>query len=375
MVRVLLRRSSFVRSAHGVSAVDMDLDLDSPPASLAQLLESGEENGCINLSELDTLARRLECDDDDLPALHEAVEARGISVSDDCGRSNVPATDYGNGSLASVTTDALGLFLNEIRRHPLLTAAEEVELAKRIEHGDVAAKERMINSNLALVVSIAKKYPQHELPLLDLIQEGIFGLIRASEKFDWRRGFKFSTYATYWIRQAIQRGIENKSRTIRVPTNIAQRERKIQRARRALNTRLGREPSDEEVATEAELPLEQVVAMGDIARTVTSLDRPVGEEGDTALGDLLGDQRAGPAEEVEIALRDQALHLALAGLPAEERKVVELRYGVDGADGPVGLRETSRRLGITQPETRKLEERALARLASLRELEALREAA
>lgn len=353
----------------------MDLDLDSPPSPLAQLLESGEESGCVNLSELDTLARKLEYDDDDLPALHDAIEARGISVSDDCGRSHVPATDYGNGSLASATTDALGLFLNEIRRHPLLTAGEEVELAKRIEQGDTAAKERMINSNLALVVSIAKKYPQNELPLLDLIQEGIFGLIRASEKFDWRRGFKFSTYATYWIRQAIQRGIENKSRTIRVPTNIAQRERKIQRARRTLSTRLGRDPSDEEVADEAELPLEQIVAMDAIARTVTSLDRPVGEEGDTALGDLLGDDSAGPAEEVEVTLRDLALRTALAGLPDEERKVVELRYGVDGADGPVGLRETSRRLGITQPQTRKLEERALERLASLREVEALREAA
>jgi RNA polymerase primary sigma factor len=353
----------------------MDIDLDNPPTPLATLLERGEENGCINLSELDTLARRLEVEDDDLPELHEAIEARGIDVSDDCGRTGVPPTDYGNGSLAHNTTDALGLFLNEIRRHPLLTAAEEVELAKRIEQGDVAAKERMINSNLALVVSIAKKYPQNELPLLDLIQEGIFGLIRASEKFDWRRGFKFSTYATYWIRQAIQRGIENKARTIRVPTNIAQRERKIARTRRALSTKLGREPTDEEIAEEAELELAQVEMMGDIARTVTSLDRPVGDDGETALGELLGDERAGPAEEVEVALRDEAIHRALNKLPDEERKVVELRYGVDGADGPVGLRETSRRLGITQPETRKLEEKALERLAGLRELEALREAA
>jgi RNA polymerase primary sigma factor len=353
----------------------MELDLDNPPAPLAALLESGEEGGCVNLSELDAVARRLDVPDDELCDLHEAVELRGISVTDDCGRSSVPATEYGNGGLAAATTDALGLFLNEIRRHPLLTADEEVELAKRIEQGDAAAKERMINSNLALVVSIAKKYPQNELPLLDLIQEGIFGLIRASEKFDWRRGFKFSTYATYWIRQAIQRGIENKARTIRVPTNIAQRERKIQRATRTLSTRLGRDPSHEEIAKEAELPLAQVEAMSDIARTVTSLDRPVGDDDGTALGELLGDERAGPAEEVEVALRDEAIRNALAGLPDEERKVVELRYGVDGLDGPVGLRETSRRLGITQPETRKLEERALARLASLRELEALREAA
>ena len=351
----------------------MDIDLDDPPAPLARLLESAEENGCVNLSELDAIARRLDVPDHDLCELHEAFEQRGIDVSDDCGRSRVPATDYANDGLAMATTDALGLFLNEIRRHPLLTAEEEVELAKRIEQGDPAAKERMINSNLALVVSVAKRYPQNELPLLDLIQEGIFGLIRATEKFDWRKGFKFSTYATYWIRQAIQRGIENKARTIRVPTNIAQRERKVQRTRRSLASKLGRDPTNEEIAAEAELELDQVEAMGDLARTVTSLDRPVGDDAETALGELLGDERIGPAEEVEIALRDDALRRALEGLPDEERAVVALRYGVDGgADGPVGIREASRRLGITQPETRKLEERALERLASLREIEALR---
>ena len=353
----------------------MELDLDDPPAQLARLLDAAEESGCVNLSELDQIARRLGVPDDELCQLHESFEARGIDVSDDCGRSNVPATEYSNGALAVATTDALGLFLNEIRRHPLLSAEEEIELAKRIEQGDAAAKERMINSNLALVVSIAKRYPQNELPLLDLIQEGIFGLIRATEKFDWRRGFKFSTYATCWIRQAIQRGIENKARTIRVPTNIAQRERKIQRTRRALETKLGRDPTDEEIAEQAELPLEQVQAMADLTRTVTSLDRPIGDDSETALGELLGDERAGPAEEVEVALRDSALRRALNDLPDEERKVVELRYGVNGGGGPVGIRETSRLLGITQPETRKLEERALQRLAGLRELEALREAA
>ena len=153
----------------------MELDLDNPPAPLAQLLDSADEAGCVNLSELDALARRLDVPDDELCQLHEAVEARGISVSDDCGRMNVASTSYDNGGIASATTDALGLFLNEIRRHPLLTADDEIELAKRIEQGDAAAKERMINSNLALVVSVAKRYPQNELPLLDLIQEGIFG--------------------------------------------------------------------------------------------------------------------------------------------------------------------------------------------------------
>ncbi len=359
----------------------MQLDLDDPPGPLARLLDSAEESGCVNLSELDTIARRLGVDDDDLHALHEAFELRGIDVTDDCGRSDVPQTNYGNEAIAINTTDALGLFLNEIRRHPLLTADEEIELSKLIEQGDAQAKERMINSNLALVVSIAKRYPQNELPLLDLIQEGIFGLIRATEKFDWRRGFKFSTYATYWIRQAVQRGIENKARTIRVPTNIAQRERKIQRARRALSTRLGREPTDAEIAAETELELGQIAAMADLTRTVTSLDRPVGDDDGAALGDLFGDDRAGPAEEVEIALRDDALNRALKELDDDERKVVALRYGVAAASdddddvGPVGIREASRRLGITQPEMRRLEERALERLANVREIEALREAA
>ena len=353
----------------------MELDLDTPPAPLAAC-STAARSPAASTSPSSTRSRAAWRSTTRTSRRCTRRSRRAGSASrTTAGAATSRRPTYGNGGLASATTDALGLFLNEIRRHPLLTAAEEVELAKRIEQGDAAAKERMINSNLALVVSIAKKYPQNELPLLDLIQEGIFGLIRASEKFDWRRGFKFSTYATYWIRQAIQRGIENKARTIRVPTNIAQRERKIQRANRALNTRLGREPTNEEIAAETELPLAQVEAMGDIARTVTSLDRPVGEDGETALGELLGDERAGPAEEVEVALRDEAIRHALAGLPDEERKVVELRYGVDGVDGPVGLREASRRLGITQPETRKLEERALERLASLRELEALREAA
>jgi RNA polymerase primary sigma factor len=353
----------------------MEFDLDDPPGPLAHLLERGEEEGCVNLSELDQVARRLNVADEDLADLHDAIEARGIDVTDDCGRAHIPQTTFANGAVAVNTTDALGLFLNEIRRHPLLNAEQEVELSKRIEQGDAEAKEQMINSNLALVVSIAKKYPQNELPLLDLIQEGIFGLIRATEKFDWRRGFKFSTYATYWIRQAIQRGIENKARTIRIPTNVAQRERKVQRAERVLSTRLGREPTVEEVAAEAELEPADVEAMHNLTRTVTSLDRPVGDDGATSMGELIGDERAGPEEEVTVALRDSALRRALEELPSEEREVVALRYGVNGHSEPVGIREASRRLGRTQPETRKLEERALERLAGLREIEALRDAA
>ena len=351
-----------------------DVDDAHSPAVL-QLLDRAEDEGCLNLSDISDLASRLELTDDELAAIHDEASSRGIDVTDDCGRQGVPTTRFLSADVASATTDALSLFLREVRRYPLLTAAEEVELAKRIERGDQAAKAKMITSNLALVVSIAKKYPPEDLTLLDLIQEGIFGLIRAAEKFDWRRGFKFSTYATYWIRQAIQRGIENKARTIRVPTNVLQRERKIQRAERALTTRLGRAPTDEEIAHETELPMEQIVGMRDIARAVTSLDRPVGEEGDTSLGDLLASDRPEPEEEVTISLRSRAVRRALDDLPELERRVLELRYGVDTIDGPVGLAEAGRRLGLRQGEVRRVEQRALEHLSAARELEALREAA
>jgi RNA polymerase primary sigma factor len=302
------------------------------------------------------------------------LEAHGIDLGDDCGRSNVEPTTFRNGELAAATTDALQLFLNEIRRYPLLTAEQEVDLSKRIEQGDLEAKERMINSNLRLVVSIAKKYQGQELSLLDLIQEGIFGLIRASEKFDWRKGYKFSTYATFWIRQAIQRGLANKARTIRIPVHIGQRERKIVRAERDLSAKLGREPTDEEIAAAAELPLDQVDEVREAARTVTSLDRPIGEEGDTALGDVL-EAGAPPVDhEVEVSLSEELLRRTIEELPETERDVIRLRFGFED-DEPQPLRETGRRLGLSAERVRQIESRALKRLAMRRELEALREVA
>jgi RNA polymerase primary sigma factor len=276
--------------------------------------------------------------------------------------------------VAGITTDALQLFLNEVRRYPLLNAEEEVELAKRIERGDMEAKERMINSNLRLVVSLAKKYQGHDLPLLDLIQEGIFGLIRAAEKFDWRKGYKFSTYATFWIRQAIQRGVANKSRTIRIPVHIGQRERKIARVERDLASKLGRPPSDEEIAKAADLPMSQVEEVREAARTITSLDRPVGEEGESALGDLLPSGEPEPEDEVNVMLRQQTLRQALERLPDRERDVVKMRYGING-DDPTPLRETGRRLGISPERVRQIESRALEHLARTRELQGLSEAA
>ena len=269
--------------------------------------------------------------------------------------------------------DAMSLFLAEVRRHRLLTRAEEVALAKRIERGDLAAKERLVNSNLRLVISNARSYEGLDLPLLDLIQEGMLGLIRAAEKFDWRKGYKFSTYATFWIRESIQRAVANRARPIRVPVHIGQRERRIGRARAALIARLGREPTEAEIAQEAELEIREVHVTRDIARVVTSLDRPVGEE-ETTLGALLASDATAPHEQVEAAARDAALYRALQRLPEAERNVVKLRYGIDG-DEPTPLREAGRRLGISSDAVRKLERKALAELAESDELEALRPAA
>ena len=338
------------------------------------LLERGEERGCVNLSELAELAQELELGDEDAQALHERVEARGVDVTDDCANGTVTPAHYNNEELVVMTGDALQLFLRDIRRHPLLTAAEEVELAKRIERGDLEAKERMVNSNLRLVVSIAKKYQGHELALLDLIQEGILGLIRASEKFDWRKGYKFSTYATFWIRQAIQRGLANQGRTIRIPVHIGQRERKIARAERELAAKHGRPPTDEEVAAAAEISLEDLLETREVMRTITSLERPVGEEGDTELGDLLASEEIEPHEEVEIGLRDQTVRAALDQLPEQEREVIELRFGVAGGD-PTPLREAGRRLGLSPERVRRIEHKALERLAEFREVAALSEVA
>jgi RNA polymerase primary sigma factor len=348
---------------------------DTPGAIVTALLDHAEEAGSLCLADIATLVARLELDDEAQGSIEEAARTRGIELTDDCGRASIPATHYLNGELATTTTDALSLFLREIRRHPLLSAAEEIELAKRIENGDEAAKERMITSNLALVVSIAKRYPTDGLTLLDLIQEGIFGLIRAAEKFDWRRGFKFSTYATYWIRQAIQRGMENKERTIRIPTNVLQRERKAARAEKELAAELGRAPTDAEVAARAELDIADVEALRDMARTVTSLDRPVGEGGETAFGDLLQSDAPPPEEEVVVSLRQSAVRHALASLPEPERAVVTLRYGLDGDAAPVGIQEISRRLGLGQNQVRTLERRALEHLSTVREIEALKDAA
>ena len=274
-----------------------------------------------------------------------------------------------------MTTDSLQLFLNEAGRYPLLSAAEEVELAKKIERGDQQAKDRMINSNLRLVVSIAKKYQGHGLSLLDLIQEGIIGLIRAVEKFDWRRGYKFSTYATWWIRQAVQRGVANKSRTIRIPVHIVEREQKIARAERELTLQLERPPTDDEVAKKAGLAVKHVREVRHAARTVASLDKPIGDEGDTAFGELVAHEAGDVEEEVVLGLSEQTLRGAIEKLPDREKQVIKLRYGMDGDPDPKSLEQIGRELGITRERVRQIELQALQRLAGQREIAALSSAA
>jgi len=334
---------------------------------LTALLARGEEEGCINLSVFSDLAQEL--DDDQVDTLLHEIEERGIELTDDCGRAEAETPGYVNSEVASATTDALQLFLNEAARYELLTAAEEVELAKGVERGDKEAKDRMINSNLRLVVSIAKKYQGHGLSLLDLIQEGIIGLIRAVEK----RGYKFSTYATWWIRQAVQRGVANKARTIRIPVHIVERQQKISRAERELTAKLERAPSDEEVAKSAKLPLKQVREVRNAARAVASLDRPIGSENDTAMGDLIASE-SDVAKEVEVSLQETALHQALADLPEREQEIVRLRYGLNGDSDPKSLEEIGRRLGLTRERVRQIEARALQRLAERRELASARAA-
>jgi RNA polymerase primary sigma factor len=347
---------------------------DALGGAIAALLDRGEAHGCIELSEIDEMAQSLELEEADLSSLYEQLDARGVALRDDCGREEAPAAPVDDLALASATTDTLQLFLNEIGRHRLLTPAEEIDLSRRIERGDLEAKERMINANLRLVVSIAKKYQGSELTLLDLIQEGILGLIRAVEKFDWRRGYRFSTYATWWIRQAVERGMDAKARTIKLPINLVRTQRKVARAENTLALKLDRAPTDAEIAAEAQITVDDLNALRDAARTVTSLDRPLGEEEDAVFGDLLPADGPGPEDVVHISLREQALRDALDELPERERTVVALRYGIGGGE-PTPLREIGRQLGITPERVRQIESKALGRLGRMRELDALRRAA
>jgi RNA polymerase primary sigma factor len=284
--------------------------------------------------------------------------------------------EEGHGANAAASdSGTLQLFFSQAAKHPLLTAAEEVELAKRIERGDLEAKERMVNSNLRLVISNARKYQNLGLPLTDLIQEGVLGLIRAAEKFDWRRGFKFSTYATLWIRQSMQRALANTSRTIRIPVHIEQRQRKLAKTERELAHKLGRDPSETELADEAGIELAEVIELRNAPQATASLDKPVDDEGETALRDLLRSDQPEPVEEVVAGERTTVIESALEELPAPERQVIELRYGL-ADDGEEKSRDAiAKQLGLSWQRVDKLERDALRHLEQNGQLDALREAA
>jgi RNA polymerase primary sigma factor len=273
-----------------------------------------------------------------------------------------------------VIPESVDQLLAHSRRYPLLTPEQEIELAQEIERGDLQAKEKLINSNLRLVASNARRYQNQGLPLADLVQEGMLGLIRASEKFDWRKGFRFSTYATLWIRQAIQRGLENSGRTIRLPVHVAQRSRKVGRVERELSVRLGREPTLEELAEETGLPIEQVEEVRHQRAALVSLDQQIGDDGDTALGDLLPSDAEAPEDTAWDNERERIVHSAIAKLPDTERTVLTLRFGT-GREEPQTLTAIGKRLGFSAERASQLEQRALKKLAESPELAALREAA
>jgi RNA polymerase primary sigma factor len=339
---------------------------------LAALLETAESSGQLRHQELIELLEPMELDPLEIESVYTELDRRGIELLAEEPEEKEPEPEPAPPPAAAqpveTTTDALQLFLREAGKHALLTAPQEVELAKRIERGDMDAKQHMIQSNLRLVVSIAKNYRNQGLPFLDLIQEGTLGLIRAVEKFDWRRGYKFSTYATWWIRQAVARALADKARTIRMPVHIVERMQKMNRAERTLWMELGREPTLEEIAEEASLPIEQAREVKAAARASASLDQPVGEQEDAVFGDFVAGDEPLPEDRVETSLRSQALAVALQALPDRERHVLVLRYGLVDEE-PKTLEEIGKRLGLTRERVRQIELESLRRLAGLREMQ------
>jgi RNA polymerase primary sigma factor len=357
---------------------------------LRGIVERSEERGWVDPTELEALALELELSDPDIEQVTTQLETLGIEIGvPPIAPADLPATAAGSDEPgeaevaaeieveAAWTTeaaagygDSLQLFLADVGKHKLLTAAQEVMLAKQIERGDPVAKRRMIESNLRLVVSIAKGYRGLGVPFLDLIQEGTLGLNRAVEKFDWRRGYKFSTYATWWIRQSVQRAVANNARTIRVPVHVVERQQKLSRATRRLEVELGREPTRLELAHATGLPIQHVDEALNAAHASVSLNQTVGADDEGELGDLFADREApDPFEKAEESLRRQGIRRALNALPERERRILELRFGFDG--DPWTLEAIGLELELTRERVRQLEGQALARLAAMRELASL----
>jgi RNA polymerase primary sigma factor len=348
------------------------------------LVERSEERGFIEPTEFEAFVLEHDLTDEETEQLTRELETLGLEVGQSRAAKDRDAKDAKEAEkekdaeaepapVATVATgaaDSLQLFLADVGRHKLLNAAEEVQLAKLIERGDLVAKRTMIESNLRLVVSIAKGYRGLGVPFLDLIQEGTLGLNRAVEKFDWRRGFKFSTYATWWIRQSVQRAVANHARTIRVPVHVVERQQKLSRAARRLEVELGREATKEELAEATGLPIQHVDEALGAAHASVSLNQTVGADDEGELGDLFADREAAdPFDEAEESLRKQGVRRALDALPERERRILELRFGFEGE--PWTLEAIGHELDLTRERVRQLEGQALSRLAALRDLASL----
>ena len=335
--------------------------MDERPANgqVGALLAWAAEHGVLLPAELEAFALEHALTEEEVEQLRQELEASGVELGS---QSEQPEEPDRSAGVVPDLSDSLALFLADLGRYRLLTAAEEVTLAKQIERGDPVAKRRMIESNLRLVVAIAKGYRNQGLPFLDLIQEGTLGLNRAVEKFDWRRGFKFSTYATWWIRQAVQRALANQAKTIRLPGHVVDRRQKLSWAAGRLEVELGREATKGELAEATGLPLQQVEQALGAAQATVSLNQTVGVDEDGELGDLFADPAASdPLEEADRALRGQQLRRTLERLPERDRRILELRFGFEGR--PQTFETIGHEFGLTRERVRQLEERALTRLA------------
>ncbi len=337
------------------------------------LLEIGQEAGTLTAEEIALALDELELDAGQVEDFYHALDELQIEVLP-AGEAADETPDIDE-ETSEVSTDALQLFLKDVGRVDLLTAAQEVELAKRIERGDHRAKQEMVEANLRLVVSIAKRYRNQGLPFLDLIQEGTIGLVRAAEKFDHRKGFKFSTYATWWIRQAVARALADKARTIRMPVHVVEKLNKIVRSERKLRAELGREPSAAEIGKELDLQPDEVEQIRRTAQAPVSLEKPVGDEEESEFGHFITDESAQlPDEAAEVSLRRETLVRILETLSHRERRVLELRYGLNG-EHPRTLDEVGRTFNVTRERIRQIENQSLKKLRALAESQKLREVA
>jgi RNA polymerase primary sigma factor len=360
---------------------------------LRGMIAEGQDRGFVAFAEIEACLEEVEVTKEQVQELHAYLDEQGIVVVGADGRvakseggsveanarrseesDSEPAKKVEVDLTVEPSLDSLRLYLRAIGRVNLLTADQEVLLARRIERGDMLAKQHMIEANLRLVVSIAKSYLGRGLTFLDLIQEGSMGLIRAVEKFDYRRGYKFSTYATWWIRQAVTRAIADKGRTIRIPVHMVEKLNKVVHVERQLVQQLGREPTPEEIAVELETTVREVRDVLRLAQQPISLEKPVGEEDDSSLGDFVEDQTAeSPFEQASECLRRENLRRALAALPTREREVIEMRFGLTG-ERPFTLEEVGRAFNVTRERIRQIENHTLKKLEALPEAQRLRDA-